>query len=238
MKPLILLLAVSVTILSSCSTAYKTGQTPDDVYYSPVRPQDDYDRTEEQKDQTASRNDEQYYDDRYLRMKVHNRTRWSELDDWYYYGNRYNYTSYNCACVCENPWTPYSYWNNHYNPYYSNHVIINPKSITYSKPRTFNLNAYNTQMITNSNYTNPKSSTPSTYTAPRNKTTADDSRYKGSFLREIFNKSSDNSSSSSSNSNSSSSSSNSNSNSSSGSSNTKSTSNSSSSSSSAPVRRF
>ena len=28
---------VSAAIFSSCSTAYKTGQTPDDVYYSPAR---------------------------------------------------------------------------------------------------------------------------------------------------------------------------------------------------------
>lgn len=34
----ILLVALSVAAFSSCSTAYKTGQTPDDVYYSPVKP--------------------------------------------------------------------------------------------------------------------------------------------------------------------------------------------------------
>jgi hypothetical protein len=32
-----LLIALSVVAFSSCSTAYKTGQTPDDVYYSPAR---------------------------------------------------------------------------------------------------------------------------------------------------------------------------------------------------------
>ena len=39
MNSKILLLALFVAALSSCTTAYKTGQTPDDVYYSPARPQ-------------------------------------------------------------------------------------------------------------------------------------------------------------------------------------------------------
>jgi len=34
-------LIVAVILLSSCSAAYKMGQTPDDVYYSPAPPQDD-----------------------------------------------------------------------------------------------------------------------------------------------------------------------------------------------------
>ena len=42
MKSQILLLALTVAALSSCTTAYKTGQTPDDVYFSPARPQDEY----------------------------------------------------------------------------------------------------------------------------------------------------------------------------------------------------
>ena len=46
MKTSILLLALIVVALSSCTTAYKTGQTPDDVYYSPVRPQDENVRIE------------------------------------------------------------------------------------------------------------------------------------------------------------------------------------------------
>ncbi len=35
MNTRILLLAISAAALSSCSTMYKSGQTPDDVYYSP-----------------------------------------------------------------------------------------------------------------------------------------------------------------------------------------------------------
>src|SRR5258705_5590466 len=149
MNAKILLLALTVAALSSCTTSYKTGQTPDDVYYSPARPQEEYVRTEEKEDTRQYKNDDEYYDDRYLRMKVHNRTRWSDLDDWYYYGNRYNYTYTNCSCICSNPWTPSTYWNNYYNPYSHNYVIINPKtSTTYNKPRTFNLNAYNNNLLT------------------------------------------------------------------------------------------
>jgi hypothetical protein len=81
MKYAILLLVLSVVVFSSCTTAYKTGQTPDDVYYSPARPQDEYVQTEKKDDQYRYSDD--YYEDRYLRMKVSNRYRWSDLDDWY-----------------------------------------------------------------------------------------------------------------------------------------------------------
>src|SRR5215510_9640691 len=102
----ILLLAVLIAILPSCSTSYKTGQTPDDVYYSPARPEDDDEYVQsEKKDEYSGQ--EEYYDDRYLRMKVHNRLRWSELNDWYYY-DRYS-MSYNYYFgVYHNP---YNTWN-------------------------------------------------------------------------------------------------------------------------------
>jgi uncharacterized membrane protein YgcG len=147
MKPQILLLAITAAALGSCTTAYKTGQTPDDVYFSPVRPQDEYVKVEKQQDDEY-RYDDEYYDDRYLRMKVHNRTQWNYLDDWYSYdrySNQYNlyYNSY---------YNPYTSWNYYYNPYCRNNVVVyNPKttSVAYNvqRPRNFNLNSY-----TNSNY--------------------------------------------------------------------------------------
>lgn len=146
MKHQILLLAITAAAISSCTTAYRTGQTPDDVYYSPARPQDEYVRVEEETDKY--RYNDEYYDDRYLRMKVMNRMQWDNLNDWYSYdryGYRYNYYdgSY---------WNPYSSWNYYYNPYCRNtFVYINPKvpasQYNYSKPRNFNLNGY-----TNNNY--------------------------------------------------------------------------------------
>ena len=42
-------LALTVAVFSSCTTAYKTGQTPDDVYFSPVRQQDEYVQVEKRR---------------------------------------------------------------------------------------------------------------------------------------------------------------------------------------------
>lgn len=240
MNPKILLLALTVAALSSCTTSYKTGQTPDDVYFSPARPQEEYVNTEEKKDTRQYKNDDEYYDDRYLRMKVHNRGRWSDLDDWYYFGNRYNYSSYTCCCN-NNPWTPYTYWNSHYNPYYNSYIILNPKtSIAYTSPRTFNLGTYNSNSLTTNSYTHPKYTGTSnnvnnnTYNAPRNNTNSNNNSNSGNLLRDIF-RNSNTSSSSNNNSSNSSSSSNNNSSSSSSSSSAPA---SSSGSAPAPVRKF
>ena len=146
MKRQILLLAITAAALSSCTTAYKTGQTPDDVYFSPTRPQDEYVRVEE-KDEY--RYDDNYYDDRYLRMKVQNRTRWDYLDDWYSY-DRYDsrYNSYYGTY-----YNPYTSWNYYHNPYCRNNVIVYHPGSSGSvaqnvpKPRSFNLASY-----TNTNY--------------------------------------------------------------------------------------
>lgn len=236
MKSLSLLLALAAVIaLGSCTTAYKTGQTPDDVYYSPAQPADEY--VQVQKRENRYYSSDEYYEDRYLRMKVRNRYRWNDLDDWYYFGNRYNYSYFNYN-YWNNPWNPYTYWNYTCNPYHPGVIIVNPKSLTYSGPRRFNLNSYNSNAITQNNYSNPK--TASSFSRPRTFSTgsynnnSNSSRSErtngntGSFLRNVFNGSNNNSSSSSSNN-----SSNSSSSSSSGSS-----SSSSGSGSSAPVRRF
>jgi hypothetical protein len=87
MNTRILLLALSVAALSSCSSVYKSGQTPDDVYYSPapVRVQaDEYVDVKQPKQGTNYQSYEQYAesqrDDRFLRMSVGNP----------YYMNAYN----------------------------------------------------------------------------------------------------------------------------------------------------
>ncbi len=94
MKSKILLLALTVAAYSSCTTSYKTGQTPDDVYYSPARPQEEYVQTDKNDDRQYRNNEDEYYDDNYLRMKVRNRYRWSDLDDPYYYSRRYTLNNY------------------------------------------------------------------------------------------------------------------------------------------------
>jgi hypothetical protein len=238
MRRSILLLALSAAVLGGCTSAYKTGQTPDDVYYSPERQHDEYVRVKENDDRKYQ-GDADYYDDRYLRMKVHNRVMWSDLDDYYFYNPRYSYSYYN-SLNWNNPWSPYTYWNQYYNPYCSHEVVYSGYTkASYNHPRVFNLNTYNSSQLTNSNYTNPKGSIfnnnygnnnnrPIRIIGTNSNSNNNSSSNSGSFLRNIFNGSNSNSSSNNSPSNNSTRSSSSNSSSSS----------SSSSGGSAPVRRF
>ncbi|WP_132054201.1 hypothetical protein [Pseudocnuella soli] len=167
MKSVLPLIALAV-FASSCSTAYKSGQTPDDVYFSPepkpyvsaARSDNDYVQMDRENSRQYRNNNnrrqqqysdpEAYYDDRYLRMKVRNRRMWSGLD--YYYADPFAYRYMDPffggigAYGAYSYWNPYMAWGYHYNPYYSpyNHVIIsNPKSPVYSRPRTANLNVFN-----------------------------------------------------------------------------------------------
>src|SRR6185295_9722828 len=137
MRSAILLLVLSAAILGSCTSAYKTGQTPDDVYFSPERQQDKYVTAKDDDNDRYQGNE--YYGDEYLRMKVHNRTMWSALDDPYFYNPAYSYSPYSWS----NSWSPYTYWNYYYNPYCSP-IIYTPRTvIAYNHPRVFNLNPYN-----------------------------------------------------------------------------------------------
>jgi hypothetical protein len=198
MRRSILLLALSAAVLGGCTSAYKTGQTPDDVYYSPDRQRDEYVRVKEN-DDTRYQSDEQYYDDRYLRMKVHNRVMWSSIDDGYYYNTPYRYSYYN-SWNWNNPWSPYSYWNYRYNPYCANQIVYTSYAKTsYNHPRVFNLNTYNNTQLTNNNYTNPKGSLfNNNYNSNGNRpvrvvgmnnnsSNNNSSRNSGSFLRDLFN---------------------------------------------------
>jgi hypothetical protein len=192
MRTAILLLVLSVVIFTSCTSAYKTGQTPDDVYYSPPRAQDEYVRVKEKEQPNQYADQDVYYDDYYLRMKAHDRYRWSDLDDDYYYQRQYSSTYYNCWG--SNPWTPYTYWNYSYNPYGSS-IMMSPKSVVYSNPRIFNLHSYNSTQITNNNYSNPKlaNNNNSIFNQPRvfhNNPNTNNSAINsntGNFLRGIFN---------------------------------------------------
>jgi hypothetical protein len=161
MKSSVLILALAALVFSSCTSAYKTGQTPDDVYYSPARPQDEYVQVDKRDDARYYGSDE-YYEDRYLRMRVQNRYRWSPLDDYYLnspYAYNYNfYSGYNAYGGWNNPYNSYWCWNNYYNPYYSSYypgyshyypgggvIIKNPVTYTRpSRPIVFNSNSYGT----------------------------------------------------------------------------------------------
>ncbi len=124
MRQRILLLFVLVILLGSCTTMYKSGQTPDDVYYSPGR---EVPALVETQNNDNRRYEEENFSDHYLKMKSANRARWSTFDEDFMYWNNsawnnpyyYNYMR---------PVYPYgggSYWNfsvgfyGGYNPYYS-----------------------------------------------------------------------------------------------------------------------
>ncbi|HET9823782.1 MAG TPA: hypothetical protein VFP87_00535 [Chitinophagaceae bacterium] len=154
MRSAFLLLVLSAAVLSGCTSAYKTGQTPDDVYFSPGRQHDEYLTMKDNNDRNY-RSDDEYDNDAYLRMKVHNRVMWSDLDDYYFYNPRYSYSYYN-AWNWNNPFSPFTYWNYYYNPYCSPVVYTGYSKVVYNHPRVFNLNTYNGNQLTNNNYTNPK----------------------------------------------------------------------------------
>jgi len=129
MKTKILLFALSAAVFSSCSTAYKSGQTPDDVYYSPERPIEV--RTENDRDEVRRYEPAVDYE---ISMSIRDR-RWRDFrEDYNYENSPYNYT-----CTRYN----YGYY---YNPYYYPWAIYTGK-VTYSKPlnttpRMVSLNSY------------------------------------------------------------------------------------------------
>lgn len=129
MQTKILLLALSVAAFSSCSTAYKSGQTPDDVYYSPVKVYDN--------EQDNKRDDQRYESSRDYEITMGIRDyRWRNFRDDYSYDN----SPYNYTCSHYN----YGYY---YNPFYYPWAIYTGKTTNAkpvnSTPRMVNLNAYN-----------------------------------------------------------------------------------------------
>jgi len=157
MKSALPLLTIAL-LFGSCTTAYKLGQTPDDVYFSPERPVKDSYAHQQKKEEKLYRNDEEAYrDDRYLRMKIRDH-RYTGLYEDYYSYNPYYYHYYNGSLTYNSPWNSYSYWNFYYNPYCSRTVLVIPKTPTYNRPnrpRTFDMNVYNPPP-TNTNSKNVK----------------------------------------------------------------------------------
>ena len=76
-----LLIPFSIITLASCSTAYKTGQTPDDVYYSPVRTYGEESKKEEKRDEDRYKD---RTEERQIRMSTYDR-RWRYFDNDVYY---------------------------------------------------------------------------------------------------------------------------------------------------------
>lgn len=136
---------LAMAAFTSCSV-YRSGQTPDDVYYSPGRTQEDSYMTVDntRKGRSYGRYDNTSPDDNYLRMRVRDRYRWSAFDnysalnDWQYNGGYYGmynpyYAGYGYSGFgygmgmgfgpysYYNPWSFNSYWNSyyHWNSFYN-----------------------------------------------------------------------------------------------------------------------
>ncbi len=181
----LLILAIAAISFGSCSTAYKSGQTPDDVYFSPVRAIDERETKEEVRT-TNNRTDA--YEEREIRMATRDR-RWRDINDDYDYNYRYD---------------PYRYGYNYgyyYNPYYynrpvflPNYTIVNPKNTT---PRSTNLGSYkNPTLVVANNKTGETKWIPA-------KRSYNNSNNGGSFIRRIITPASNNNTGSSSRNNSS-----------------------------------
>lgn len=188
MKTKLLLLAVSIAAFSSCSTMYKTVQTPDDVYYSPVRSYEEG-YHQNNKDVGSREPANNYYnsEDRAIRMGISNyRYRYLNNDFAYspysfyerpsYFGNYYSGNYYNTSYG-------HSYYNDYYyNPYYNAYpVYVTPVShIKNSTPRMTNLNGY-TNNYNNNN--SPLMSKPAArpITTPTSRTSS-----LGNILNKVF----------------------------------------------------
>lgn len=149
----ILLVFLSASIMMGCSTAYRTGQTTDDVYFSPARPGSEYVNLEEN---DAYRPSEVPMTDRYLRMKAFGSSRWNSFDDDFAYWNNPHWNNRNYFDVF--PSFGLSGMNN---PYFGRSMLfgqpnfLNPFSpIFYGQP----LIVFNTGKLPN-----PSSSGPRTY---------------------------------------------------------------------------
>jgi hypothetical protein len=138
-----LLFIITAVAFTSCTTAYKTGQTPDDVYYSPRRVYDESKERRQDDDRTARRDDDA--EERRIRRSINDR-RWRWLDDDITFNTGYN------------PWSFGYGYGYYYNPFYCNTPVYNvvnvvklsnPKVFT---PRTTSLASYNnTRNYNNSN---------------------------------------------------------------------------------------
>ena len=207
MKRTLLFSVLGIGLLSGCSTAFKAGQTPDDVYYSPGR--EIASVKEEKKEKIQQEEYKEYIssqDDRYLRMKVANRNRWNSLDNFEYWNDsRYDFC--NCNCYGSNT---YATWNPGWNI-----------GIGYGRRNGFGSYGWNSPIYTLVNYTNPKFSgggytSGSNISAYKNKSynnsnlgykdpktggfviSGDNNNSFGSLLKRVFTGSSDNSNNSSS----------------------------------------
>lgn len=114
----ILLIGLIAAGMTSCAT-YRTGQTPDDVYYSPGRVNETYVQVDRDEDGRVSYNDRNL-EDRRLRQQIRD-PRFRFDDDIYWNSPRYNSWGWN---TWNNPYNTWGWnsWNNPYNSWaWNNH---------------------------------------------------------------------------------------------------------------------
>ena len=143
---------------SSCSTAYRSGQTPDDVYYSPAPPQDMYVSTDNQDEResyaynnnTANREDLEIRrgirDSRYRDNNVIVQLGIGGYVPYNYdpFGyNSYGFNSYGYNSYGYDPYIShgygYGYNSLYYNPYniYNNSIFASPYNNYYYSPQVY-----------------------------------------------------------------------------------------------------
>ena len=208
MKTKFLFLAVTLAAFSSCTTMYKSGQTPDDVYFSPVRNTEEVaqrDNREESRNEQTNNYNPYNSEDRMIRMGISN-ARWRYMtDDYSYnpYNNFYN-SPYNNNFAYGNNHGYYGLNNNYYNPNYNsiyyNDFYYNPYYSAYpvylapvtlvkpriTTPRQINLNGYGTN-YNNANAPIIRRNTTAPGQSSRTYNNSNKSSGLGNILNKVFN---------------------------------------------------
>lgn len=147
----IMLVVLLAAIMMGCNTAYRSGQTPDDVYFSPSLNGGGYVAMDEEEGYNADRIP---MNERYLRMKTFGSARWNTFDDDYSYWNNPHWNNRSYFNVYPsygygNGFSPYgsSLWGNPFSPiYYGQPVVVfnsnKPLVQRNNAPRIYNLNNY------------------------------------------------------------------------------------------------
>jgi hypothetical protein len=217
MKTKHLLLIGIIVVLSSCSAVYRTSQTPDDVYYSPAPPQNDYVHTDNQQDRDSygynnnSFNREHLAISRGIREPIYRNTLSFSLGYGYdpYNSFDYGYNSYNY-------YNPYGYYNqytypgvtfypyahDYYGGYYSSpfynyyqppFYIPQPGTNATFGPRKYNLGVYNPTVSPLNNHPGQSTTTNSAPVRTFSTTPANGTGV-GNFIRRVIFPSNNNSS--------------------------------------------
>ncbi len=199
MNTRLILIALATVSISSCSTAYKSGQTPDDVYYSPTRMVEEDTRQDDRQASQQVENPE----DREIRQGIRD-YRWRVLN----YDYSYNYNRYNTYCNCYCNKYGYGYYTHPYytpSPYYIPSPYYVPPVKVNTTPRMVNLATYGGGTTPGTiGSINPKNNQPGLYTPPKQYNNSNNDNRRGGLtnaIRQVLTPSSGNNNSNSNSSN-------------------------------------